>query len=466
MGITVLIVDDDQMHREMLRTLLQRKLGVETVPAENGRAALDILHRDEARTIRAVILDLNMPVMGGMEALQIIRQRYPALPVIMLTGNKDAESATEAMKLGATDFVSKPYEAERMAVTVRNAMKIGVLSKEVKRLSEGRSGHFTFNHLIGHDAGLREAVFISRKAAASDIPVLITGETGVGKEVFARAMHGESRRAGKPFIAVNCGAIPSQLVESTLFGHEKGSFTGAIEKSIGKFREAEGGTIFLDEVGELPPEAQVKLLRVLQQREVEPVGAGKPVPVDIRIISATNRDLQKEVHEGRFREDLFFRLNVFEVEAPPLRARKQDIPLLARHFIERYCAAHALAPFSISREAENILLSHNWPGNVRELENTISRACVMDDDAALGADDIERALGKKAAASPPSPRIVEVGGALMVSLLDDAGEHKTMDRLEREIMDITLEAHARNITKASQVLGIAKSTFYRKISQD
>ncbi|MCD8566332.1 MAG: sigma-54 dependent transcriptional regulator [Alphaproteobacteria bacterium] len=395
MGASVLIVEDDKMQRDMLGLLLRRKLELEADVAENGRVALDILQRDEGRSIKLVILDLNMPVMNGLEALSIIRQRYPALPVIMLTGVKDVESAAQAMKLGASDFISKPYEGERLAVTVRNSLKISVLSREVKRLSEDKSGRFTFENLIGYDGGLKETVFMSRKAAVSDIPVLITGETGVGKEAFAKAMHGESRRAGKPFIAVNCGAIPAQLVESTLFGHEKGSFTGAIDKAIGKFREAEGGTIFLDEVGELPLEAQVKLLRVLQQKEVEPVGAGKPVPIDIRVISATNRNLEEEVAEGRFREDLFFRLNVFEIEVPPLRERTEDIPLLARHFIERHCAAHSEAPYPLSRDAENLLLLHNWPGNVRELENTISRACVMDDDMSLGRDDIERALGRK-----------------------------------------------------------------------
>ncbi|MCD8494002.1 MAG: sigma-54 dependent transcriptional regulator [Alphaproteobacteria bacterium] len=352
MGASVLIVEDDKMQRDMLGLLLRRKLELEADVAENGRVALDILQRDEGRSIKLVILDLNMPVMNGLEALSIIRQRYPALPVIMLTGVKDVESAAQAMKLGASDFISKPYEGERLAVTVRNSLKISVLSREVKRLSEDKSGRFTFENLIGYDGGLKETVFMSRKAAVSDIPVLITGETGVGKEAFAKAMHGESRRAGKPFIAVNCGAIPAQLVESTLFGHEKGSFTGAIDKAIGKFREAEGGTIFLDEVGELPLEAQVKLLRVLQQKEVEPVGAGKPVPIDIRVISATNRNLEEEVAEGRFREDLFFRLNVFEIEVPPLRERTEDIPLLARHFIERHCAAHSEAPTRLSRDAE------------------------------------------------------------------------------------------------------------------
>lgn len=457
---SVLIVEDDKLQQQMLATMLSRKMELETVIASHGREALQALENDRAGRIRLVILDLHMPVMGGMETLGILRQRYPAIPVIMLTGSRDAESATEAMKLGATDFISKPFEGERMVVTVRNAMKIGILTKEVKRLTQDRSGHSGFHDLIGYEGGLKDTVFVSRKAAASDIPILLTGETGVGKEVFAKAMHGESARAGKPFIAVNCGAIPAQLVESTLFGHEKGSFTGATEKAIGKFREAEGGTIFLDEVGELPLEAQVKLLRVLQQREVEPVGAGKPLPVNIRIISATNRDLQKEVNAGRFREDLYFRLNVFEIEIPPLRKRRGDTPLLARHFVERFCAGQSLPPYRLTRQADDILERQPWPGNVRELENAINRACVMNDDTTLDVGDIERSLGRKMAM-----REEGTPETLTVSLKDSQGNPKTMDALEREIMDLALSTCSGNITLAAKNLGIAKSTFYRKMAE-
>lgn len=319
MSDPVLIVEDEPLQRQMLATLLRRKLDYGAQAVENGRQALDLLEADERKSVKLVIMDLNMPVMGGLETLDILRQKYPHIPVIMLTGSKDIHDAVEAMKRGAIDFLNKPYEADRMVVTVKNALKISILSQEVTRLKSRESGHFGFDNLIGHEGGLMPTLNIARKAASSDIPVLITGETGTGKEVFAQAIHGESARAGKPFIAINCGAIPSQLVESTLFGHEKGSFTGATEKAAGKFREAEGGTIFLDEVGELPLDTQVKLLRVLQQKEVEPVGGTKAIPVNVRIISATNRDLQKDVEGGLFREDLFFRLNVLELSLPPLR---------------------------------------------------------------------------------------------------------------------------------------------------
>ena len=298
MSDSILIVEDDPMQQKMLGTLLRRKIGFESQVAPNGREALDILGRDDKRAIKLVILDIDMPVMGGMEALEIMAQRYPGLPVIMLTGTRDIEEAVKAIKLGAIDFMTKPYEGERMAITAKNALKLSILSKEVKRLKNEKEGHYRFDHLIGHDGGLQEAVNMGRKAAASDIPVLISGETGVGKEVFAQAIHGESARLGNPFIAVNCGAIPAQLVESTLFGHEKGAFTGATDKATGKFREAEGGTIFLDEVGELPLDSQVKLLRIIQQKEVEPVGASKAVPVNIRVLSATNRNLEEEVKAG------------------------------------------------------------------------------------------------------------------------------------------------------------------------
>ena len=258
---TVLIIEDDKTQQRMLSTLLQRQLNLEAHCAEDGRSALKFL--DGPHTVKLIILDLNLPIMSGMETLDILCKRHPDLPVIMLTGSTDVKDAVESMKRGAIDFITKPFNAERMIITVKNALKISLLSKEVTRLHHEKEGEFTFFHLIGHDGGLDEHVKIGRKAAQADIPVLLTGETGVGKEVFAKAIHGESDRKGKPFIAINCGALPGQLVESILFGHEKGAFTGATEKNTGKFREADGGTIFLDEGGELPRDAQVKLLWVL-----------------------------------------------------------------------------------------------------------------------------------------------------------------------------------------------------------
>lgn len=455
----ILIVEDDDLQSQMLSTLLRRKLDFSSCTAVNGREALDILEADTGKTIKLIILDLEMPVMGGMETLEILRQRYPSIPAIMLTGSKDIDDAVKAMKLGAIDFLTKPYEGDRMAVTVKNALKISTLTKEVSRLKREKEGTFSFEHLIGHDDGLLPLVNIGRKAAASDIPVLITGETGTGKEVFAEAIHGEGERTGKPFIAVNCGAIPSQLVESTLFGHEKGAFTGATEKTIGKFRKAEGGTIFLDEVGDLPLDMQVKLLRVLQKKEVEPVGAGKPVAVNVRVISATNRDLQKAVDEGRFREDLFFRLNVLQIELPPLRERKQDIPALARHFIERFCVDEGGLPKGLSDEMEQSLINHDWPGNVRQLENTINRAMVVSDGNVLDVGDLTRLV------SSPENQTTKTTSSdhKDIRIVSSDGSFKTVDEIEKEAMLLALDHFDHNITQAAKALGMAKSTFYKKM---
>ena len=457
----VLIVDDDTMQQTMLSTLLQRKLGYESQTAGNGREALGLLEADQARAIKLVILDLTMPVMGGMETLQILRQQYPALPVIMLTESQDVGDAVEAMKNGATDFLTKPFESERILVTVKNALKIGTLTQEISRLKKEHDGTFGFTNLIEHDGGLAPVVTIARKAAASDIPVLITGETGVGKEVFARAIHGESIRFGKPFIAVNCGAIPAQLVESTLFGHEKGAFTGATDKAIGKFREAEGGTIFLDEVGELPLDTQVKLLRALQQKEVEPVGAGKPVPVNVRIVSATNRDLKAAVEKGVFREDLFFRLNVLQIEIPPLRDRRQDIRLLGNHFIDRCAAIDGKPIKDATEDVWRFLESYPWPGNVRELENAVRRAMVLSEGERLQRRDFETLLAGVDGAAQPS----DSSARPVISLMDQNGTMKSLGVIEEEAIAAALSYYQQNITQAAKALGIAKSTFYRKLEK-
>lgn len=468
MNPKILIVDDDKNHSLMLATLLARKTGYEAASVDNGKAALEYLAKESAHAATPlVIMDINMPVMGGMEALEIIRQRYPDLPVIMLTGNQDTAQAVQAIKLGALDFINKPYEGERLAVTVRNALNMSSLAREVRRLNQNRDGTLSFENLIGNDGGLMQTLAVARKAAAADIPVLITGETGTGKEVLARAVHGESNRAGSAFIAVNCGAIPAQLVESVLFGHEKGAFTGATEKTSGKFREAEGGTIFLDEVGELPLETQVKLLRVIQQREVEPVGAARPVPVNVRIISATNRTLSKEVEAGRFREDLYFRLNVLEIEMPPLKARKEDIPKLAGHFIARFCAQQGCAPKPLSEEARNIIVNYDWPGNVRQLENTVNRALVLSDGPVLEAEDLNLNENYSASrAEPPSNPAAKAGARVMqIDLLDESGAIKSASDIEREALLKVLDYHEQNVTASAKALKMAKSTFYRKLSE-
>tara|TARA_B100001989_G_scaffold253271_1_gene239449 strand:- start:5946 stop:7331 length:1386 start_codon:yes stop_codon:yes gene_type:complete len=459
MSQQILIVEDDHLQRQMLVTLLQRKLEYQSLEASNGREALKVMESEPGKDVKLIIMDIQMPIMSGMETLEVLKQKYPFIPVIMLTGSKDINDAVWAMKLGAIDFLTKPYEGERMVITVQNALKISTLSREVSRLKSEKEGRFTFENLIGYEDGLSKTVTLGRKAADCDLPVLITGETGTGKEVFARAIHGESSRAGKPFIAVNCGAIPSQLVESTLFGHEKGAFTGATDKAIGKFREADGGTIFLDEVGELPLDTQVKLLRVLQQKEVEPVGAGKPISVNVRILSATNRDLESEVSAGNFREDLFFRLNVLPVHVPSLRERAEDIPSLAHHFIERFCAMEGGLPKDISQKALSHLTGYDWPGNVRQLENIMNRAMALADNNILELDDFSSLLSGK---DIPTLNIVtETRQA--INLITDDGGFKPMQKIEDEAIQLALEHYDHNITQAAKALGMAKSTFYKKI---
>lgn len=458
MDVRILIVEDDPSQREVVAIMLRRKLGYDSVAAGDGRTALAMLREDA--DIALVILDAGLPDMAGTEVLEIITQRHPGLPVVMLTGSRDVELAVEAMKAGACDFLTKPPEKERLQVAIRNALKTSLLESEVLRLRRQEAGAATFVQLTGCDTGLSAVTATGRKAAASDIPVMLTGETGTGKEVFARAIHGESRRAGNPFVAVNCGAIPAQLVESTLFGHEKGAFTGAIAKAAGKFREAGGGTIFLDEVGELPPEAQVKLLRVLQQKEVSPVGADRPVPVNVRVISATNRDLEAEVAQGRFREDLYFRLNVLPIRLPPLRERAEDIPDFVQHFVGRFAAAEGRAPVGIAPEALGALSRRRWPGNVRELENAVHRAMVLCEGAVLTVDDF-----------PDVPVAAEEAGhggdraGPVLALTGADGEVRTMESAEAAILSFALQHYGGNMTRAAAALGIAKSTFYRRVGQ-
>ncbi|MCB9988442.1 MAG: sigma-54-dependent Fis family transcriptional regulator [Rhodospirillales bacterium] len=466
MSTRILIIEDDPMQQEIISLMLGRRLGYTGLIAADGPEGLARLREDSA--IHLVILDIGLPGMSGMDILDIITQRYPGLPVIMLTGNMDISVAVDAMKAGAYDFLTKPVEAERLQVAVRNALKTSLLEKEISRLKRQEDGAFTFDQLIGHDGGLADIISTGRKAAATDIPVLLSGETGTGKEIFARALHGESRRVGKPFVAVNCGAIPAQLVESTLFGHEKGAFTGAIAKSIGRFREAEGGTIFLDEIGDLPPDAQVKLLRVLQQKEVMPVGADKPVPVNVRVISATHRDMATEVAAGRFREDLYFRLNVLPLHLPSLDERPGDIPALARHFIERMAASEARPLKEISPAALDFLAYHSWPGNVRELENTINRAMVLCESDTLTPEDFSAlSTSPEIGATDQNDTVrKEIGGVATLPLIDENGILRPLDKLEQEAMAFALAHCHDNVTVASAALGIAKSTFYRKMKEN
>ena len=457
---TLLIAEDEPVQRHILASGMSKKFGYRIITAENGKEVLATLQKSNVGEIDAVILDISMPHMDGFETLKHIRKFRPDLPVLMLTAQDGTDTAVKAIKLGAIDFMVKPPDITHLDISLKNAIKMARLSREIARLKRDQIGALAFDDLIGSAQGLKDVVAYGRKAAASDIPVLIMGDTGVGKELFARALHGESRRVGAPFVAINCGAIPHNLVESILFGHEKGAFTGASNKTLGKFRDAEGGTIFLDEIGELPLDAQVKLLRVLQQKEVEPVGGGKTVKVNVRVLSATNRDLKSEVKHGKFREDLYFRISVLPITIPLLRNRREDIIPLANHFLQKHSAADGVQLKELSVDAKEYLLGCSWPGNIRELEGLMHRAIVLCDSELIDGkqladihDPAQSTTNNQASSTSPPH----------VSLLNESGRFKTMGEIEAEAIAQSLAHHNNNISAAASALNIAKSTFYRKI---
>ena len=383
MAERVLIVDDDPVQRRLIENMVSR-FGYEALVVEGGQAAVELLLGADGARIDCMILDLVMPDLDGLGVLARMRDAGIALPVIVETAHGGIDNVVSAMRAGATDFVVKPASPERLQVSLRNALATRALESEIKLIKRARTGTLSFKDIVTTNSRMHEVLRTAEKAATSNIPVLIEGESGVGKELVARAIHGSGDRRSKPFVAVNCGAIPDNLVESILFGHEKGAFTGATERHTGKFVEASGGTLFLDEVGELPPNAQVKLLRAIQEGEVEPVGARKPVKVDVRLISATNRNLTEDAQRGRFREDLFYRLHVFPIMVPPLRERPEDIAGLVRHFLARFAAEEGKRIRAVSAEAVGLLRAYPWPGNVRQLENAVFRAVVLAENDEVG----------------------------------------------------------------------------------
>src|ERR1700746_2455022 len=386
MAASILIADDDAVQRRLVENMVQ-KCGYETMVVDSGDAAFALLTAPDGPVFDAMVLDLVMPGLDGLGVLAKIRDAGMNVPVIVQTAHGGIDNVVSAMRAGAQDFVVKPVGFERLQVSLRNALNASALKGELQRIKHSREGRLTFADIITRSEAMTGVLRIAQKAAASTIPVLIEGESGVGKELFARAIHGSGERKSKPFVAVNCGAIPDNLVESILFGHEKGAFTGATERHTGKFVEAHGGTLFLDEVSELPLTAQVKLLRALQEGAVEAVGGRKLVKVDVRIVSATNRKLLDRVKGGHFREDLFYRLHVLPLTIPPLRARREDIPHLLRHFLSRFGAEENRTTNAISGDAMAYLSQLDWPGNIRQLENAVYRAVVMSDGDQLGMAD-------------------------------------------------------------------------------
>lgn len=479
MTATVLVVDDDPVQRRLLDAMLKR-FGYEVVTAESGAEALRLLGGAEGDRIDAVVLDLVMPELDGMGLLAALRERAIETPVIVQTGNGSIETVIAAMRAGAVDFVVKPVGAERLQISLKNALKVGALEHELRHIKRRASGQLGFRDLATKSPDMARVVLLAERAAKSNIPILIEGESGVGKEVLARAIQGSSDRKGKPFVTVNCGAIPHNLVESILFGHEKGAFTGATERHIGKFVEAHGGTLFLDEVGELPLDAQVKLLRAIQEGEVDPVGGKKSVRVDIRIISATNKSLLDQVKAGEFREDLYYRLNVFPITLPPLRQRHEDIADLARGFLARFGAEEGKKLRGITPEALALISGYDWPGNVRQLENAMFRAVVLADSDELTVAEFPQIAAQMEGFDvriPPvpasmvrhdprndTPRIIQMPVRDPNSIELVAGsDMRKLDDLEREIITFALAHYRGHMSEVSRKLGIGRSTLYRKL---
>jgi DNA-binding NtrC family response regulator len=479
MAQTVLIVDDDPVQRRLLEAAITRS-GMSAITAPGGQPALDLINGPRGDQIVLMLLDLVMPDMDGLQVLAKLRVSHPDLPVIVLTAKGGIDSAVEAMRAGANDFLVKPASPERITVSIRNQLKIGVLSHEVTRLKKKTDNRLTFEDLVAKSSIMRQVFRLGERAAQSNIPILIEGESGVGKELIARAIQGSSDRSGRPFVTLNCGAIPENLIESILFGHEKGSFTGATDKHLGKFQEADGGTLFLDEIGELRIDMQVKLLRALQEGEVDPVGSKRPVKVDVRIISATNRDLAELTREGRFREDLYYRLNVFPIVIPPLRDRHEDIPALARHFIERFAAEEHKVVAGLSPEAGDLLAHFEWPGNVRQLENTIFRAVVLCDGSQLDVCDfsqIAAAMGVEArtrrfVAETPSQSVMpgrpvsqSMASPYALTAVDGAGHMRKLEDVESEMIRLAISRYDGHMSEVARRLGIGRSTLYRKLKE-
>jgi DNA-binding NtrC family response regulator len=489
MSKRVLIVDDDPAQRRILEETLKR-LGFETKSASSGEQALAILESPEVSAISIVLLDLVMPGIDGMGVLDKVGTKPGMPPVIVQTANGSIDAAILAMRAGAVDFVIKPASPERLDISIKSALKIEALAGEITRIKKKVDGTLTFNDLIIRGDAMNKVVGLGRRAAASNIPVLIEGESGVGKELIARAVQGESERAGKPFITVNCGAIPENLVESILFGHEKGSFTGATDKRIGKFQEADGGTLFLDEVGELPLEAQVKLLRALQEGEIDPVGSKKPVKVNFRLISATNRDMIQQVKDGKFREDLYYRLNVFPIHVAPLRERLADVPELANHFMARFAAEEGKRVVGFTSEAMRLLQAYSWPGNVRQLENAVFRAVVLADGQYLTVAEFPQIaahvdgftaevpaapayVDKNPAftgqallgAEATIPQTIEIrnGSGLGIPAMTIEGEIRSMEDVEADMIRLALGRYRGHMTEVAKRLKIGRSTLYRKM---
>ncbi len=476
----ILIVDDDPVQLRLTSEVAHRA-GFVAVTADSGDEALRLMRANPG--FGAVILDLVMPDRDGMAVMEAMARDGITAPIIIQTAHSSLETVVSAMRQGAVDFFVKPVPPERLIVSLRNAMKLGELETIVRTERRRLTGTLGLEDIVTRSPAMHRVLALIRKAAKSQIPVLIEGETGTGKELVARIVQGMGDRASKPFVTVNCSAIPANLIESTLFGHTRGAFAGATSDHPGKFAEAHGGTLFLDEIGELPFEVQAKLLRALQEGEIEPVGATRPERVNVRVVSATSRRLLGLAQTGEFREDLYYRLNVFPIYLPPLRERPEDIEPLAAHFIARFAAESGKRIAGLSAPALDLLRAYNWPGNIRQLENAVYRSVVLSDGGDLELADFPqivtqthgRAETLKLTETLPAPsapvhidavrsrRESEARDTVPDRFLDARGEVAPLPDLERELIAFALKHYGGRMSKVARALKIGRSTLYRKL---
>jgi two-component system nitrogen regulation response regulator NtrX len=441
---TILVVDDDTSVRESIKMILEYDR-YEVEFAENGEQGLQKIDR---LPVHLVLLDIKMSGMDGIEVLTKIRQKNEKLPVVMISGHGTIETAVEATKLGAFDFLSKPLDRDKLLVTIRNALQQAKLSEDYDKLQESVEGK---RRILGESEKIKEVLAVINQVAPTDARVLITGENGTGKELIARAIHRGSKRNAKQFVEVNCAAIPSEMIESELFGHEKGSFTGATTQRIGKFEQADGGILFLDEIGDMSLQAQAKVLRALEEGRIERVGGSKLISVDVRVLSATNKKLESEIGKGNFRTDLFHRINVIPIHAPALRDHRDDIPVLVHSFIDDVCSRNGIARKTISHNVLNVLLQRDWPGNVRELKNAVERLVILSHGTSIDISILD-AFG--------TPGGVDSGS------LDVSGTfQKFKERAEAAFIKKQLEIHKWNVTKTAETMEIQRSHLYTKMKR-
>jgi DNA-binding NtrC family response regulator len=441
----VMIVEDDSSLRDTLAQFLAR-VGYEVSTAHDGREALA---RVDEVLPDVILTDISMPEVDGLALLEEIKARYPDTITIMMTAFSSIDSAVEAVRRGAEDYVSKPLQLGDLQVRIERALDRSVMRRRLSQIETEVRNRYRFDQIIGRAAAMQRVFEIIERVSATNTTVLICGRTGTGKELVARAIHYNSRRSKAPLVDINCGALPEQLVEAELFGHQKGAFTGATETKKGLFETADGGTIFLDEVQALRPDLQAKLLRALQERTIRRVGGRENIPVDVRVIAATNRDIAEAVRKGEFREDLYYRLNVVNIFLPDLRDRREDIPLLIDHFLKQYADSNGEPPRHFSNEAMRLLLSYDWPGNVRELQNAVEHALAIGTGGTLEIDDL------------PS-HIASTGASYS---LDSGSDPRTLEELERQHVLRVLSETGGNYSRAAEILGIDRRTLYRKLER-